>query len=165
MATSKSYYLPETKSTFLSSTGTVVWTLTSLAAGAGRQSAQLDFGAGAVAFKFRWRFWVQFATTPVVDEIIDRYIKTSDGTHLDNDDGTGDADVSAEDKLNNLHWIGSIVVDEATADIEMSASGVVEIYERYVHLVAFNRTADALTATALEHGAYLEEVPTQGQAT
>ena len=165
MATSKAYYLPETKHEFLASGGDVTFTLTSLAASAGRQSAQLDLGASAQPFMFRWRAWVKFATTPVVGESIDIYIKTSDGTHLDNDDGTGDAAVSAEDKLKNLRYVGSIIVDEASSTPEFSASGTVAIYERYVQLVIWNATADALSATAADNGAYLEEIPLQGQAT
>jgi len=167
MATSKLYYLPETKTQFLASGGDVTHTLTSLAAGAGRQSAQLDRGAETTGhpFLFRWRFWCQFATAPVVDESIDIYIKTSDGTHLDNDDGTGDIALSAENKLKNLHYIGSMIVDEASATPEFSASGTFECYERYLNVVVWNDTADALSATAAEHGFYIEEVPHQGQAT
>jgi len=164
MATSKAYYLPETKSTFLASAGTVVHTLTSLGTLAGRQSAQLDFGSGAVAFMFRWRAWVKFATAPVVGEVIDYYIKTSDGTHLDNDDGTGDAAVSDIDKLKNLRYIGSITVDEASNTPEFSASGTVAIFEQIVQIVAWNATADALSSTASDMGFYLEEIPMQGQA-
>jgi hypothetical protein len=165
MATSKAYYLPETKHEFLASGGDVVLTLTSLGAGAGRQSANLDFGAGAQPFMFRWRAWVKFATAPVVGETIDIYIKTNDGTHYDNDDGTGDAAVSAEDKLKNLQLIGSIVVDEASATPEFSASGTVAIFEPYLQLVFWNATANALSSTAADHGAYLKEIPVQGQAT
>lgn len=165
MATSKAYYLPETKHDFLDSGGDVVITLASLGAGAGRQSADLDLGASAQPFMFRWRAWVKFATAPVVGETVDIYIKTNDGTHYDNDDGTGDAAVSAEDKLKNLHFLGSIVVDEASATPEFSASGTVTIFERYVQLVFWNATADALSATAADNGAYLEEIPLQGQAT
>ena len=73
MATSKAYYLPETKHEFLASGGDVVLTLTSLGAGAGRQSADLDLGASAQPFMFRWRAWVKFATAPVVGETIDLY--------------------------------------------------------------------------------------------
>ena len=164
--TSKAYLAaPEAAITFLSSTGTVVHTLTSLASAAGRQSAQHDFGASARAFIFEWRAWCQFATAPVVGDSVDWYYKTSDGTHLDNDDGTGDAAVSAEDKLKNLKYIGSIIVDEASLTPEFSASGVIAIYHRYIHIVAFNNTADALSATALEHGFSLTPLSIQGQDT
>lgn len=165
--TSKAYYLPETKTQFLASGGDVVHTLTSLGASAGRQSAQLDRGVETSGHPavFRWRFWCKFATTPVVGETIDLYLKTSDGTHLDNDDGTGDIAVSAADKLKNLQYIGSLVVDEASSTPEFSASGYCMCSWRYIHAVVWNGTADALSATAADHGFYLEEIPYQGQDT
>lgn len=159
--------LPETAITFTDtgSTPDNVITLTSLATVSGRQSAQHDFGTSARAYQFNWRAYVQFATAPVVGETVDIYVKTSDGTHADNDDGTGDLAVSAEDKLKNLQYIGSISVDEAVADIEMVASGTVNLTHRYVQVVFWNATVDSLTATASEHGFILEPVVAQGQAT
>lgn len=157
--------LPETAITFKDSGGTVVFTPTSLATVSGRQSAQHDFGTAARAYQFNWRAYVQFATTPVLGEVINVYLKTSDGTHPDNDDGTSDAAVSAEDKLSNLDYIGSITVDEAAGDIEMVASGTVNITHRYVQVVFWNATIDSLTATASEHGFILEPIVAQGQAT
>lgn len=163
--TSKSYILPETKHTFRNTGGSAALTLTSLGAGAGRQSAQLDLGTAAQPFMFRWRFFMKFATAPVVDETIRLYLKTSDGTHLDNDDGTGDIAVSAEDKLKNLRYIGKLTVDEASSTPEFSCSGQIAIFDRYVHIVVWNATADAFSATAADHGFDLEEIPFQGQAT
>lgn len=134
-----------------------------LAAGAGRQSAQHDFGTSARASLFVWRAFVQFATAPVVAETVDIYLKTSEGTHPDNDDGTGEGAVSADDKLRNLHFIGSIVVDEAAADIEMVASGLIEIRARYVNVVFENSTADGLTNDVDENGFNLTPVPDELQ--
>ena len=117
----KIYVAPETTLTFRNtgSTGANI-TLTSLGAGAGRQSAQVDLGSASRARLYGWRFWMKFATAPAVGETIRLYLKTSDGTHLDNDDGTTDAAVSAEDKLRNLKYIGSLIVDEASATPEFS---------------------------------------------
>lgn len=163
--TSKLYVLDESSADveFLASGGAVAFTLTSLGATAGRQSAQHDFGTSARPLIFEWRAWVKFATTPVVGEEIRFYLKTSDGTHLDNDDGTGDAAVSSEDKLKNLHFLGSIIVDEASSTPEFSASGITAIYSRYIHIVAWNATADALSSTAVDHGFKLHPVTPQGQ--
>ena len=165
MATSKLYYLPETKHEFLAAAGDVVFTQTSQGAGVGKQSAQLDLGTGVQPAFFRWRAWMKFATAPVVGETIDYYLKTSDGTHLDNDDGTGDIAVSAEDKLLNLRYIGSITVDEASLTPEFSGSGVISIYDRYANIVCWNASADAFSATSTDHGFSLEEITPQGQAT
>lgn len=163
--TSKAYQLPETAITWLSSTGTNVITLTSVAATAGRQGALHDFGTDAHARDYAWRAWIKFATAPVVGETIDVYWKTSDGTSPDNDDGTGDAAVSAEDKLKNLTYIGSIVVDEASTTPVFAASGDMEIMHRHGAPVFWNASADALSSTALDHGFKLTPIPMQGQDT
>ena len=139
-----------------------------IAAGAGRQSAHCDFGVAAVSGWYEWRAFVQFATAPVVGETVDFYLKTSGSdasatVHPDNDDGTGSAAVSAEDKLNNLHYLGSIVVDEAAADIEMVASGVVYIAARGINVVMWNSTADDLTNDVDENGFYLTPIPSEIQ--
>lgn len=147
-----------TSVSFKASGGDVAMTLTSLAASAGRQSAQWDRGASDLDYLYEWRAYIKFATTPVVGETYDLYLKTSDGTHLDNDDGTGDIAVSSSDKLKNLQQIGSITVDEASSTPEFSASGRVSIGARYVHLVAWNATADALSSTATDHGIILTPI-------
>ncbi len=157
------YQNAEAAITWLASGGTNVLTLTSVAAGAGRQGALDDFGVGAVAQEYAWRAWVKFATTPVVGEIIRIYWKTSDGTSPDNDDGTGDAAVSAEDKLKNLHFIGSIIVDEASNTPVFVASGYMTIPHRHGAPVFWNATADALSATAGDHGFSITPVPMEIQ--
>jgi hypothetical protein len=133
--------------TWNDSGGDYTITTNNLAAGAGRQGARHDFGTDARSFLFAWRFGCEFDTAPVVDEIVRIYAKTSDGTDPDNDDGTGDAAVSAEDKLKNLHQIGTLVVDQAAADIQMAASGLVWLPHRYFQPVIWNDTADNLQAT------------------
>ena len=139
-----------------------------IAAGAGRQSAQCDLGEGAVAAIYEWRGFVQFATTPVLGETVDFYLKTAGSSssataHPDNDDGTSEGAVSAEDKLKNLHYLGSIVVDEAAANVEMVASGTVYITARAFNVVMWNGTADALTNDVDENGFMLSPVPDELQ--
>lgn len=139
-----------------------------LASGAGRQSAQLDLGEGAVAALYEWRAFIQFGAAPVLTETVDIYLKTAGSsaaatTHPDNDDGTGEAAVSAVDKVSNLHYLGSIVVDEAVADIEMVASGEVFITARAVQVVFWNATADILTNDVDENGFMLSPVPMEIQ--
>ncbi len=124
-------------------------TLKGLASGTGRQGAQKDFGVAVVDTRFMWLAQVQFdsATAPVVGETVDIYLKTApDGDNYDNDDGNGtDIAVSAEDKLRNLWYLGSIVVDEAVVDVPMQASGgPIEISAEKVAPVFWNATADTL---------------------
>lgn len=139
-----------------------------LASGAGHQSAQYDKGVVAVSRLYEWRAFVQFATAPILGEAVRIYLKTagsSDGAtaHPDNDDGTTDGAVSAEDKLVNLKYLGSIVVDETTANVEMVKSGFVEISERAFQVVFWNGTQDALTNDVDENGFMLTPVPDEIQ--
>lgn len=162
----KIYQLPESAITWLASGGSAVLTLTSLAASAGRQGALHDFGTAARATDYLWRAYIKFATTPVVGEYLEIYWKTSDGTHPDNDDGTGDAALSAEDKLRNLQLLGVISVDEASTTPEFAASGFLPrewCAHRYGAPVFFNRTADDLSGTAGDHGFILTPVPFEVQ--
>ena len=142
----------------------VVFEVDALGAGAGHQSARHDFGVAARARLYTWRAFCQFATAPVVGELVRIYLKTSDTIdHPDNDDGTGDTAVSAENKLRNLRYIGSIVVDEAVINIEMVASGEVRISQRYLNVVFWNAAADAFTTDVAESGFILTEVPDEIQ--
>jgi len=127
----------------------LVITLKGLASGTGRQGAEKDLGVAAVATRYMWLAQVQFdtGTIPVVGETVDIYLKTApDGDNYDNDDGDGtDIAVSAEDKLKNLWFLGSIVVDEAAVDVKMQASGgPIEIGAEKVAPVFWNATADTL---------------------
>jgi len=160
---SKVYQNAETPITWKSTGGSELLTLTSVAAGAGRQGAVHDFGTAARAREFAWRAYIKFATAPVVGETIDIYWKSSDGTHPDNDDVTGDTAVSAADKLKNLQFLGSIVVDEASATPEFVASGFLDVYPRYGGPVFWNATADALSSTATYHGFILTPIPMEAQ--
>ena len=128
--------------------------------------ALYDFGVAARPADFYWRAWVVFATTPVVGEVIRLYWKTSDGINPDNDDGTGDAAVSAEDKLRNLKYIDELTVDEASSTPTFVASGYLPkriAAARYGAPVFWNATADALSATAGDHGFSITPVPDEMQ--
>jgi len=159
------YQVTETTITFRDTGGSATFTCTSVAAGAGRQSARYDLGTADRARRYAWRAFVKFATTPVVGEVVRVYLKTSDGTNPDNDDGTTDAAVSAEDKLRNLELIGNIVVDEAstTPTFVASSNEALELNHRYVSVVFWNDTADALSGTAADHGFDLIPVPDEIQ--
>lgn len=147
----KIYQLLESAITWLSSGGTETFTPTSLASAAGRQGAHHDFGTASVGRRFGWRAWIKPGGTRVVGEIVEIYLKTSDGTRHDNDDGTGDIAVSARDKLRNIRPLGVIQIDENAA-VEMVASGEVELAHRYAAPIFWNATANALSSTAADFG-------------
>lgn len=158
----KVYQPQETAVTWLASGGTEAFTPTSLASAAGRQGAHHDFTAGSVARRFAWRAWLKPGATRVVGETIEVYLKTSDGTRHDNDDGTGDIAVSAADKLRNLDLIGIIQIDENAA-VEMVQHGVLELLHRYGAPVFWNRSANTLSSTASDFGFSMTPVPDEVQ--
>lgn len=136
----------------------------------GRQGALYDFGAAARPRRYAWRAWVKFATTPVIGQMVEIYWKSaaddSGVAHPDNDDGSGDADVSAEDKLRNLTPIGAIVVDEAPGTpsaVEFVASGTILIDHEHGAPVFWNATDDDLSSTGSDHGFMLTPIPDEIQ--
>ncbi len=150
--------------------GDLAMTLASLASGAGRQGALWDIhnaagtpnGLGTTRTnRFRWRFFCQFNTAPVVGQLVGIYAKTGNTTDgaYDNDDGTGNIAVSAEDKLRNLTLLNVLVVDEASAGVEMSVGGIVELDDEDFMPVVWNFTDDALHATAANNGFDLTPLP------
>lgn len=145
-----------------------IFELDSLASGAGIQSAHRDLSTSARAATYAWRCFVQFATAPVLDETVDFYIKSSGDdaaatTHPDNDDGTTAGSVSSVNKLKNLTFLGSVIVDETAANVEMVASGAVYLPHRGFNLVAWNTSADGLTTDETENGCLITPIPIEIQ--
>ena len=160
----KVYQHDEAAIIWTDTTGTLAMTLNNLAAsGNGRQGAVKDFGTAARAGWFAWRAWFKAATAPVVDEEVRVYAKTSDGTHPDNDDGTGNIVVSSADKLKNLLQVGTIVVDEAATAVEFVKSGLIWLPQRYFMPLLWNATADNFEATNNVSGFSLTPVPSEIQ--
>ena len=163
----KVYAIGETAIVFGSEVGDdVAWSTENIANGAGRQSALYDRGAltTAKADRYITRFYTQAQATPTVGNICRLYMKTSDGTHPDNDDGTGDAAVSAEDKLRNLRPMKPAIVDEAAANVEFVASQPeLLITDRHVGFVLWNAMGSAITNDAAETKLILTPIPPEIQ--
>lgn len=160
--TSKTYQHDETAITWKSSAGTEAFTPTSLGSAAGRQGAYHDFGTAARPRRFAWRAWIKPGATRVVGERIEVYFITSDGTNPDNDDGTTDIAVSAQDKLRNLSVLGVMQIDENAA-VPMVISGEIELSHRYGAPAFWNASANSLSGTAGDFGFQLTPVPDEGQ--
>lgn len=150
--------------TWRSTGGTELFTPTSLLTVAGRQGALHDFTVAARSDWFHWRAFLKPGATRVLKEQIRIYIKTSDGTHPDNDDGVGDIAVSTINKLDNLHHIGTLVIDEDAA-VEMVKSGDFRLGARWAGPVFWNATANTLSATAADFGFDMTPTPLEIQAT
>lgn len=165
----KVYLAEEAQTVFGSEAGDdVAWTTESVGDGAGRQSATHDLGAAPRADRYLLEVWAQFAATPTVGNAARVYIKEYGSTsatpdHPTNDDGAGDIAVSAEDKLKNLDHVGSIIVDEAAANVEMGFKAIVEIPVRHIALVLWNASGASTTSDAAETKARLTPIPPEIQ--
>jgi hypothetical protein len=135
------YVLLETPILFADSAQTpnVQFTLSALASLAGRVSAQYDRGAAAHAGWYEWRFSCQLTGTNVVGAAVELYIATSDGAAMDGQVGTVDAAL-ATDKRNNLRPMGTLVVDQVTTNVTMTASGEIYLPQRYLSVAVWNAT-------------------------
>ena len=146
----KVYTIEETTITFGGAVGEdVAWSIEGVVNNAGRQSALHDFGVRTIArsSRFKYRLKTQFQATPTLGNSLDLYLKTSDGSSPDNDDGTGDAAVSAIDKLKNLHFLSSLLVDEAAANIVTVVSGArFNLDQRHVAIVGWNTSGATIHA-------------------
>ena len=154
----KIYQVAETPAITWDSAGTTkLLTPGNLESNTGHQGAQLDLGSGAHARRLIFRFRCKFFTTPVPGQVIEVYLKTSDGTYGDNDDD-GDTALSSEDKLHNLKPMGSIKVDQASTTAFIVGSWTIEVDHRYISPVIFNRTDDAATDITIELTSIADEI-------
>lgn len=160
----KIYQVDETTLKFNGEVGAdVAWSIEGLATAAGRQSAHHSLGTVARARRYKYRLFIQFQLTPTVGNVVRLYLKTSDGTHPDNDDGTGDIAVSAEDKLKNLKLVDILAVDQAAANIETVVSGEIEISAADIAFAIWNESGAAINATDSNSGLLLTPVPDEIQ--
>ena len=159
----KTYVARETALTFKDSTGDVALGLNNLAAGVARISAQKDLGAGSTPFTYEVRAVIEFETAPVVGEVVDLYLVTSDGTDPDGQEGTSDANVGNNNSLDNMTRIGPVVVTSTDADHQMTASFQIRIPTRYFSIVVHNNTADNLQATANTSWVIVTPIPLELQ--
>lgn len=162
----KIYQVGETAITFDGTVGAdVAFSIESVVNDAGRQSALHDLGVltDARASRFIFRFFTQLQATPTVRNTIRLFRKTSDGSHPDNDDGTGDAAISSIDKLLNLTLIAILKVDEAAANIETVVSGEITILDRHVGFAIWNTSGATINATDSNSGVILTPLPPEIQ--
>ena len=106
----------------------------------------------------------QFQATPTLKLALDVHSRTSDGTSPDNDDGTGDVALSSSDKLNNLDFVRSMLVDEAAANIVTVISGTIrDLNERHVGFTGENNSGATINATDSNTQLSLSPMPDQIQ--
>ena len=161
----KLYLAEETSTIWGSEVGDdLAMTTESLADGSGRQGAQLDLGVAPRADRHNARHFGQCVATATLGGLLEWYRKTGDGTHYDNDDGTGDIAVSADDKLRNLLPLPPSIVDEAAANIEYGRGNIeIKLLDRYVMPVLQNESGAATTADDSETKFILTPMPPELQ--
>jgi hypothetical protein len=134
--------------TFTDSGGDCVLALNNLGEAAGIISARYDRGAGDLPVRHQWIATVQFDTAPVINEIVEIYLIESDGTYADATSGSSGGAMATAQRY-NCKLIGTIYVETASADVDFIASGICNIYQRYIQIAVWNGSAgDHLQATA-----------------
>lgn len=147
MATNKIYRSVGTAIRFKDTDATYTITLNNLAAGVGRVSDVWDRGDAHLPMRYRWRACVNFETAPALGEYVEIWKFQSDGTAADGVVGAADAALVAGQCLNGK-LMGIVCVQAASADVNFIASGITEIWDRYVSVGMFNKSAaDNLQAT------------------
>lgn len=167
MATNLIYYKPETTVTFKASGGDAVITLTSLANGAGRVSAQLDRGAGSKPGLYTIQFITKAAAALAVGaQLFIYFLQTSTSANVPGNLGTADAAVSSSDKQRNLGAPVCIVNADSTSngEVQLTNSNIIEVYGRYNSVMVWNALGQALSGTAGDHVITMTPYPADIQA-
>ena len=164
--TSKAYILDETQISFNGEAGAdVAFSMEGLTDGAGRVSAQKDWGSSARAFKYKATVSAQWQATPTQYGTLDFYLaESNDGTIIAGDVGSSDAALGDLDQVKNLIYIGSLVVEEADTTV-MRAILEFESKARYFSVVGVNNGGATLNATDSNFDFLVTPFSVQGQAT
>jgi hypothetical protein len=168
MATNKIYATPGTVTTFRGSGGDVTWAPQNEGAGKGRISNVWDRGAGSKPMRYVWRCSTRWAATPTLGDTLRLYLVTSgDGATAAQTDGgltpSGGELTSENQLMYDCMLVGAVVSDGV--DAIRVASGVVNIYSRYVLIAMWNAAGSkALTNTEGDHIFTLTEMPDDIQA-
>jgi len=131
-----------------------VLSFASLAAGGGRNGALHDFGVMPRPTRYHITAKIAWDTAAVIGETLRIFIREAGGvddataTNPTNDDGTGDTALGASKERNLLH-VGTIVADEAAADIPSVFEGEFVSSSRFKGPTVINDSAaNILDATA-----------------
>lgn len=121
-----------------------------LSNGAGRVSAQIDWGAQPRPAIYEWSCECQWQATPTAGLPLDLYVAgapDADSTQIDGDIGAVDAALGDIDMRKNLMYIGSVISENAAANEKCVASGTFFFPQRYMSIVAYNAGGFTLHAT------------------
>lgn len=138
-----------TATTWTSSGGDLVITLTSLANAAARMGASLDLGATRAR---AYEFWLQVDpnVNPTDGNVISLYLTGSadNGLWTGADATPADGAFTLTDTLRNMIHVGDLICD-ATTDLQIQKFTVYDL-PRYIAPIVFNNSGQALTATGTD---------------
>lgn len=146
--------------------GNVAFGIEGLANGAGRISAQHDWGVVARPYIFKWNFKTQIQATPNLDSVVDIYIATAPddlSSRISGNEGVSDAALGDIKSVDNMRRIGRLIVADTTANTDLTCNGYFECLERYMSIVIVNRTGASLNATAANSEFRITKASKQGQ--
>jgi len=140
--------------------------LTSLGAGAARQSAKFDFGANR-DLEYMMTVAIEFATAPAAGELVEFFLAFSPNTTAANanpggvsgsDSAYAGYSSNLDDSLKQLKRVGVLVATvQATTTVQIANIGVFIPRHRFATLVVVNRSAgDAFVADAVEMSILIE---------
>lgn len=128
----------------------VALSMEGVANGAGRVSAQIDWGALPRPDWYEWSCEVQWQATPTQGAVLELYAAgapDADATQIDGDVGNADAALGDVDMRRNLKFIGQVVSENAAASEICVASGRFQFTQRYMSIVGYNAGGAAINAT------------------
>lgn len=166
--TSKAQILAGTSLKFNGEAGAdVAFSIEGVADGAGRVSAQKDWGATARSGLYMLTAEALMQATPTQYGTLDFYLAVaddSDSTMIAGDVGATDAALGDVDQLRNLLFIGSLVIEEADTT-KMVGALTFECASRYWSLVMDNNSGATTNATDSTCIVMVTPYDWQGQAT
>jgi hypothetical protein len=156
-----------TSQLFTASGGNVTHTLTSLASGAGRISAQKDWGVAPRPYIYHLSAYTQFLTGGTAGQVVNIYIAEApagDSSQISGDLGASDVAIAAADVPArwNMQWVGAISNEKGDTS-KCTYSGIFESRARYFSLVWVNDTDVALSATASQSGTDIQPMYDEAQ--
>lgn len=134
--------------------------------GAGRVSAQIDWGAAPRPDWYEWSCEVQFQATPTQGAGLELYVAgapDADSTQIDGDIGSTDAALGDVDMRRNIKMIGFVVSENAAASEKCVASGVFRFTQRYMSIAGYNASGATVNATDSNFRFDIVPVYSQGQ--
>jgi hypothetical protein len=143
----------------------VAFSIEGVADGAGRISAQKDWGAAPRAYIYHVSAEVLSQATPTQYGSYDFYIAeapSADSTQVSGDEGTSDAALGDVDSARNMKYVGSVIVENAAAEKFVGSFEFVS-YARYWSLVMVNNSGATTNATDSNNVVQVTPVYVEGQ--